>query len=66
MGRSESALVEGDEGCHGPDMPLNYLIGRRLGIAASYVICLGICISPLVTRLCLVFPLPRSLVLFQR
>ena len=52
--------------CHGPDMPLNCLIGRRLGIAALYVICLDTCTYLLVTRLCLVSPTPSSLVLFQR
>ena len=47
-------------------MPLNYLIGRRLGITASYVTCLDMCTYLLVTRLCLAFPTPRSLALFQR
>jgi len=47
-------------------MLLNYLIGRRPGIAASYVICLDMCTYLLVTRLCLVFPNPCSLALFQR
>ena len=38
------------EGCHGLDTPSKLSHQSRLGIAASYVICLGTCICRIVTR----------------